>query len=409
LAVTALAALSGCKFIDEIFGTGGGDNGGEAENRVTGVAVSPQPGYALRGGTKQFVAAVSKTGNPDQTVVWSVEDGQHEETTIDEAGLLTVPAEETAETLTVRAVSTAAPDQSDTVTVTLVEVPGGDASLKAKFGITSSGAQAVTDTFNALHWFIQADGLSQTDVKVALGDWVELSGLTVAAYGTGSNTGGFTQTDTSKLRLIVAGINSFQSGRGVKDDTGTATVNGESGGQYAETANDGTPHVVFQFLHPPGKRRMEEGYTNTNGYAGSEMRKYLVSVENDDASGAFLAGLTAAGVPQDVLWAPVRSIANKGSADDIHTVTDLLWLPTEREMFGANGSSVAAYETAENQARLEYYTTSQSHPGNSGTLYWLASPTASGNGTFCYFLPSGNVGSMPTNAGCGVAPALCVK
>jgi hypothetical protein len=378
--------------------------------------VSPGQAYVLPGGTKQFSAVVSGADNPAQSVVWTV-DGGDEGTTIDEhTGLLTVAAEEPSRTLTVRAVSTEAPDKSGTVTVTVVEVVDAEnSSIKAKFGI-EPGEQSVTETFTALHAYIQAGGLSSQTNAIQLGDYIDMDSLTVAAYGTGNITGalgGFTQNETNKLRLIVVGINSFQSGRGVKDDTGTTTVNGESGGQYAETANDGTPHVVFQFLNPPGNRRMEEAMplTNANGYAGSEMRKYLVPVENDAASGAFLAGLTAAGVPQDVLWAPVRSIANKGEgADAADMVTDLLWLPTEREMNGVRFYS-STYETASNQARLEYYVPTPKNLSKENRSYWLASPgpAVSGLTSFCVVKADGNPHYTSTNMNIGCAPAFCVK
>jgi hypothetical protein len=91
------------------------------------------------------------------------------------------------------------------------------------------------------------------------------------------------------LRLIVVGINSFHS----KD-------------KYTVTANNGVPHLVFQFQNIPVSRRMNMSDSNGGGYAASEMRKYLIPVDGDtDAnSGAFLTGLLDAGVPKAVMWAP---------------------------------------------------------------------------------------------------------
>jgi hypothetical protein len=135
-------------------------------------------------------------------------------------------------------------------------------------------------------------------------------------------------------RLIVVGINSFRSGKG-------------TGGLYKVTANDGVDHVVFQFQAVPVKRRMNPDDTNAGGYAASEMRKYLT--EN------FLAGLKEAGVPPGVLWAPARSISS--SIDAVEEIRDLLWLPTIWEIAGSQYNNAVTSESAENQARLEYYGT----------------------------------------------------
>jgi hypothetical protein len=78
--------------------------------------------------------------------------------------------------------------------------------------------------------------------------------------------------------------------------------------------------------------------TNEGGYAASEMRKYLTTVEEDDGSGKFLVGLENAGVPRDVLWAPVRYISTKVTDT---ALTYLLWLPTEREVAGTKATSIA--------------------------------------------------------------------
>jgi hypothetical protein len=148
---------------------------------------------------------------------------------------------------------------------------------------------------------------------------------------------------------------------------------------------------------------MEAGYTNANGYLNSEMRGYL--------TGVFLTGLTAAGVPDTVLWTPTRYVANKGTgADGEDTITDALWLPTRWEMFGISGS---VYETAANQARLEYYTSDalriKYNTSNAAASYWLASPYTSSATEFCNVYTDGYwaVDGAPTTLGC--APAFCVK
>jgi hypothetical protein len=69
-----------------------------------------------------------------------------------------------------------------------------------------------------------------------------------------------------------------------------------------------------------------------------------------------MRGLLAAGVPEGVLYAPTRYIANGGSgASAADALADWLWLPTEREVFGRNVYSHTRWETAANQVWLEYY------------------------------------------------------
>jgi hypothetical protein len=187
----------------------------------------------------------------------------------------------------------------------------------------------------------------------------------------------------SLVRLIVVGVNSFHSNGNYNDDA-------------AKAANDGVPHVVFQFQNLPGFRRMNASDT-TGGYAASEMRKYLVG--EDGVSGNFLTGLLNAGVPKDLMWAPLRHV---GGA----SLQDLLWLPTARGMGGTQGSS----ETVANQAWLEYYgnATNRIKRDSNGTAsgYWVGSS----DGTQFYSINSaGNfvTTSSPTTA-YGVAPAFCI-
>jgi hypothetical protein len=295
-----------------------------------------------------------------------------------------------------------------------------NASIKAKFGVSTTGATGVQDTFNALHQYIQAGGLAPSSTVIRLGDWIDLEGgLAVEAYNGGG--GDFRYSGSSDYtRLIVVGINSFHSGRGTfpggdgRTANGT-TKNGQTGGQYTVTANDGTPHVVFQFQNIPVMRRMNPGDTNTGGYRDSEMRQYLIQ--------KFLPGLKNAGVPEDALWEPKRSVSAKRSVSEIK---DALWLPTEREMYqngkdtGYNDGpySEAAYETAANQARLEYYTDDASRKkllNTEGTKwYWGASPYAAGStwsddSSFCCVYSNGIAHYDGASAVGGCAPAFCVR
>jgi hypothetical protein len=157
--------------------------------------------------------------------------------------------------------------------------------------------------------------------------------------------------------------------------------------------------------------------TNVGGYPASEMRKYLAPVSEDGiliaGSGKFLAGLSDAGVPINVLWGPARVMSEKNGQTIIN---DLLWLPTEREMFpggkdaDSNGPrSIATDETAQNQARLEYYVSDSSRrkaPPAGG--YWIASADSGSAVYFCYVADS-RTAVFYAEAEGGVAPAFCVR
>jgi formylglycine-generating enzyme required for sulfatase activity len=86
---------------------------------VTGVTISPATVYLVTGATQAFSAVVAGTGDPAQTVTWSVTGNNDPGTAINAAGVLAVAAGETAETLTVTAVSTVDTSQSKTAAVTM--------------------------------------------------------------------------------------------------------------------------------------------------------------------------------------------------------------------------------------------------------------------------------------------------
>jgi hypothetical protein len=264
-------------------------------------------------------------------------------------------------------------------------------SIKAKFGVTET--DGVTATFQALSTFIKKGGLEndanmELDKRVIkLGDWIDLEdGLTVSGDTACAANFNYPAANTD-TRLIVVGINTFNQ------------VNGNS-----------TQHVVFHFQNIPVKRRMNPTSNNGGGYPESEMRVYLT--EN------FLPGLTAAGVLEDVLWGPTRVMSKKENGKE--DITDVLWLPTERELFN-NGKNVDGAglfstddETGNNQAGLEYYTSANSNSsraktyGGSSMWYWEASAHSDSSTYFCYVLSSGNPGNTHANSVGGCAPAFCV-
>ena len=104
-----------------IFVIGGCEQPVEPKASVNSVTVSPVSASVERGKTQSFSAVVTGTKNPALTVTWSVvQAGKHRNTTINTNGLLTVAAEETLETLTVRATSTVNSDKYGEATVTVI-------------------------------------------------------------------------------------------------------------------------------------------------------------------------------------------------------------------------------------------------------------------------------------------------
>jgi hypothetical protein len=269
------------------------------------------------------------------------------------------------------------------------------ASLKEAFGITTTGVQGVTDTFNAIHTYLAGKTAEQlaSGGNIQLGDYIDLEGGITVSGGAPNATVANTPLlgHGTLLRLVVVGINSFNAS-----------------GDYTGNGNGEDAHLVFQFQNLPFTRAMEADATNANGYGGSDMRTYL--------TGAFLTGLYAAGVPDAVLWAPKRYAANKGTgASSAALIQDKLWLPTEREMFASQVYSNPAYETEENQARLEYYAdeslrTKKYNAFNASDWYWLASPLSTSTANFCLVSYTGYSSNGPDDASLGgCVPAFCVK
>ena len=114
---------------------------GLGEVTVTSVEVSPASAVVEKGGTQQFTAVVTGMNTPAQTVTWSVSGGK-EGTAIDETGLLTVAADETAAELTVTAVSTVDTSKSGTATVTVSETPVETFALTVVNGSGSGAYEA---------------------------------------------------------------------------------------------------------------------------------------------------------------------------------------------------------------------------------------------------------------------------
>jgi hypothetical protein len=134
------------------------------------------------------------------------------------------------------------------------------------------------------------------------------------------------------------------------------------------------------------------------------MRQYLLE--------KFLSDLTAtAGIPEDVLWAPLRYTSTNESGDT--AIQDKLWLSTEWELFQNGNASIS--DTAANQTRLEYYTNNSSlekrrfddvlggyWEANEDFFWWGSRYRPNRNGDYSFYFSSASVAE-------GCVPAFCIK
>ena len=184
---------------------------------VTSVIVSPTTPNVTKGATQQFSAEVTGTGNPSQTVTWSVAGGGTGTTITANGGLLTVSANETAVTLIVTATSTADPEKSGSATVTVVSPPtvtgvtispktatvakNGTQTFIAEVHGTNNPAQTVT-------WSLTGGGTGTTIVNGLLTVSVNETAatLTVRATSTVDTTKSDTATVTVSGTATVTGV-----------------------------------------------------------------------------------------------------------------------------------------------------------------------------------------------------------
>lgn len=99
---------------------------------VESVSITPRSAVVEKGQTYKFAAAVTGQNDPSQEVIWSVEGAASDKTVISADGVLTVGEDETAEQLTVKAVSKEDGTKSAAAAVTVKEAglggtdePGG--------------------------------------------------------------------------------------------------------------------------------------------------------------------------------------------------------------------------------------------------------------------------------------------
>jgi hypothetical protein len=145
---------------------------------------------------------------------------------------------------------------------------------------------------------------------------------------------------------------------------------------------------------------------------------YLSPVVGVSGSGKFFNGLKSAGVPKEVFWAPNRIVAingTDGASAICNEISDFVWVPTNREVFGTSSADAPASENVANQTYLEYYTSGGGskikYNVMNGTAWdwWTASPLSTGATHFRCINASGVGAYWYSESVFGVAPAFCVK
>ena len=96
-----------------------------ARTEVLSVTVLPSSATVEKGKTLQFSAQLQGNGDFDTSVAWKISGATSTNTKIDQNGLLTVGADETAEHITVTATSAWDPEKSASVSVAVASTAGG--------------------------------------------------------------------------------------------------------------------------------------------------------------------------------------------------------------------------------------------------------------------------------------------
>jgi hypothetical protein len=171
---------------------------------VTKVSVDPEKISVVKGETQSFAASVEGTNEPPQTVNWSVSGGKTG-TGISDTGLLTVAADESAPTLTVKAVSALDTAKSGEATVT-VTAPASGKSLSsiAIAAPPAKTAYTVGDSLDTAGLVVKAtysDGSTKTVTDYTA------SSIAGSAPGTKTVTVSYTEGGITKAATFTVTIN----------------------------------------------------------------------------------------------------------------------------------------------------------------------------------------------------------
>lgn len=256
---------------------------------VTGVLINPSEISLYPGDAKTFGVSVQGTGDPSQTVTWSVEGASSSQTVIDENGRLTVGADETAGQLTVKAQSAADGSQIGQAAVTVVpkeseEPDAGQPSQPDEEENTDSGTgetgtvtedpvqdeePSAPDGAGGSEEYVSADLKDETSGIGVNGEFAENTSLTVTPIGSDSEE--YQALVKEAAGKTILGVYELSLDGAVKDGSKiqvTFAVDEQYNGQsililhypkaddvtyierYVATAQDGTVTVEVDSLSP---------------------------------------------------------------------------------------------------------------------------------------------------------------
>ena len=285
---------------------------------VTSVTVSPATPSVVKGETQQFTAQVAGTNNPAQTVTWSIEQtNKNAGTTISAAGLLTVAAEETLTTLTVKATSTEDTTKSGTATVTIYdteedvptvtlvtvtpEAPSVARGTTQQFSAEVTGTNEPTQTVT---WSIEQTNINAGTSISATGLLTvaaaeALSSLTVKATSTVDETKSGTATVTVTGELEVNVGTGIYEGSDVLGNTYKLSVGSDAiSAKFARSARSARvgDRYSFELTGRDGNKRTARGTVegiNSDGtlrLRPDSGKSYTAVIGNDNLNAVAGAG-----------------------------------------------------------------------------------------------------------------------
>ena len=180
---TPVSEAEGVEFVEyadgaAVYFLGSGSYSFRLEGTVSGVTVTADGDTAAPGDTVQFTAQVTGEGEFDKAVTWSVAGGVSG-TSIDENGLLTIAAEETAESLTITAASVVNPAVTGSMELPVQAAGELEVTAASPFLVAGKSVQFTAGDAEEVTWSVTG-GVTGTAID-------ESGLLTVAAEETAEN------------------------------------------------------------------------------------------------------------------------------------------------------------------------------------------------------------------------------
>ncbi len=364
----------------------------------------------VKGQTLQFNASVKLAGQPaeSQVVTWAVSGNNSQSTKINESGLLTVGADETATSLTVTAthMDDAAGEVVGSKTVTINSTPAADKVEVTAAGNANSVVQGKTLQFNAKVKLGSEDAKDQTVTwtvsgNKASGTKINTSGLLTVAADEGAQSLTVTATHTD----VVSG--KIQGSATVKVSTALAgQIEGITPGSTTTVNIDGTEFYVLAkesgraMLMTKDVQEEKAFDADSPRWQDSDMRTYL--------NGTWLNSK-----PTLQQYAVSTTIKTRSSynGSNFDTTNDKVFLLSEADVFGTQNSSAAQADD------YTYKGGKINAPGgswvanyqNSSHWYWLRSPRLSAYSVAGVYSGGGLNYSYYNDTSGGVRPVLWIN